>query len=108
MAFCGSGSPELAKALLEKLEAFFELIETKEDFKIVEKLFEGAAGIRSTPDFLQFAEGKKKYYAELKNIPSNITQWLEDHTDAGAIMDVVAADAQYAKMVRDAGTTAYL
>lgn len=108
MAFCGSGSPELAKALLEKLEAFFELIETKEDFKIVEKLFEGAAGIRSTPEFLQFAEGKKKYYVELKNIPSNITQWLEDHTDAGAIMDVVAADAQYAKLVREAGTTAYL
>ena len=99
---------DFAPALLEKLEAFFELIETKEDFKIVEKLFEGAAGIRSTPEFLQFAEGKKKYYAELKNIPSNITKWLEDHTDAGAIMDVVAADAQYAKLVRDAGTTAYL
>lgn len=100
--YCGAaqGNEEAKAALLGKIEEFFKSIEESEDFTIIRKLFGGAAEIRATSRFDEYAKARREFYLGLPGrVPESLRLWLSEKNDAGAVMDAVAAERKYYELI---------
>ena len=90
---------EMIQILKKKIATFFDILQDKNNYALIEKLFAGAAEIRKTPNFAALSKDKCEYYKSLSSrVPVSLNKWLNEHADMGAIMDSVSADKKYVEL----------